>query len=158
MGIEVYCYPPGLMTTTPADVPGRLWYVARTMARQEKKLARELYQLKIPFYLPMLPRKNRRGHPTMFGRPLLSGFLFAYCDHEERRACLATGRVASMLVAGDQAKLQQDLQRIESSLKEGLEWFPADDSMFIGCTNPKKHETNPSSNTLQEILDSMGRD
>lgn len=157
MGVEVYCYPPGLMRTTPADVQGRLWYVARTLARQEKILARELYQLKIPFYLPMLPRRNRRGHPTTFGRPLMSGFLFVYCDHEERRACLATGRVASMLVVEDQSKLQQDLQRIESSLKEGLELLPADNSRLIDFSNPKEL-TNPSSNKIQEILDSIGRD
>lgn len=118
----VNCHPIDLLSRPPQDAPGRRWLVACTMPRQEKSLARELFQRGVPFYLPLLAKRllyKRRSTKSYL--PLFSGFVFLYANDQERAAALETGRVSTILEVPDQAALHQDLMHVESTLRESVE-------------------------------------
>jgi hypothetical protein len=118
----VSCHPTDLLTRLPVDSLDRRWLVACTMPRQEKSLARDLFQRGIPFYLPLLGKRLRyRGRSTKSYLPLFSGFVFLYANDRERAEALATGRITSILDVADQAELQRDLAHVEATLRESIE-------------------------------------
>src|SRR5437016_2471219 len=117
------CFPIDLLVKVPTDVPGRQWLIACTMPRQEKSLANDLLRRGIPFYLPLESKTVRsRGRTTTSHLPVLSGFLFLYADDRERTAALSTGRISAFLKARDGDKLQNDLRKVEASIRSGNQW------------------------------------
>src|SRR5207247_1767226 len=55
----------------------RVWCVLHTKPRQEKCLARQLYDARVPFYLPLLHRRLRiRGKAVTSYHPLFGGYVF----------------------------------------------------------------------------------
>jgi len=100
-----------------AELGERLWWVMHTRPRQEKCLARELYRERIPFYLPLIPRRWRsRGRVITSHVPLFAGYVFVFGDGEERIATLGTGRVVRSLEVPDQEGLWGDLRQTEQLL------------------------------------------
>src|SRR5438309_6652582 len=76
----------------------RAWWVMHTRPQQEKSLARELRQRRIPYYLPMYARRRRfRSRIVASYVPLFTSYLFLLADREERVACLVTSRVVTSL-------------------------------------------------------------
>ncbi len=123
----VSCHPIDLLARLPDDVPGRRWLVACTMPRQEKSLARELFQRGVPFYLPLLAKRllyKRRSTKSYL--PLFSGFVFLYANDQERTAALETGRISTILDVPDQAELHRDLKQVETALHANGELEVAD--------------------------------
>jgi hypothetical protein len=110
---EVTCFPKDLMAKLPSEVEGRSWMVANTMARQEKSLARDLVAHGIPFYLPLVPRRLAyKGRKLVSLHPVFSGFVFIFATEDERRRCLATGRVATVLNVPDQDRMYDELKSV----------------------------------------------
>ena len=74
------------------------WWVIYTRSQQEKATARALWERKIPFYLPLVPRNGvyHRHRVTAFN-PLFTGYVFLFGSEEERVAALATNRVLRIL-------------------------------------------------------------
>ena len=84
----------------------RRWIVFHTKPRQEKALARDLVNFKIPFFLPLTPKTNLiRGRKVHSYVPIFGGYVFLYVDESQRTKSLSTNRVASTLPVEDQVRL-----------------------------------------------------
>jgi transcriptional antiterminator RfaH len=120
-------FPPELLDAPDAPAGPRVWRVAHTRPRQEKSLARQLLAQQVPYYLPILARRNRiRGRIVPSQVPLFPGYVFMRADREERLAALATSRVVRTLEVDDQAKLWRDLRQVRQLIASGLPVTPED--------------------------------
>jgi transcriptional antiterminator RfaH len=114
-------------TLFDADAAGRGWWVAQTKPRQEKRLARELRDAELAYYLPCQLRRNRvRGRIVMSQIPLFSGYLFLPGDGAERNRLLATGRIVRLLNVTDPDRLVADLKQVRFLTGLGLPLEPLD--------------------------------
>ena len=96
------------------------WWVLYTRSRQEKSLARDLLLREIRFYLPTVRRRLLiRGRAVHSHVPLLMGYLFVHCSHEDRVRALATDRVAQVLTVQDSQQLYRDLLNIKRLIDSG---------------------------------------
>jgi transcription antitermination factor NusG len=110
---ETSVYPQNLLTELSAEASARRWWAAYTKARQEKALARQLVQLQVPFYLPLVPKDNLiRGRKVQSHIPLFGGYVFVFCTEDERTKCLTTNRVSTILNVEDQQQLTHDLRYV----------------------------------------------
>jgi transcriptional antiterminator RfaH len=116
---ELSCYPVDLLheSSEELNVPigdERKWGFVYTKARQEKALARDLYSLGIPYYLPLVHRDSViRGRRLRSYIPLFSGYIFLYSSQIERYRCLDTKRVSSIVDVKDQALLRNELRQVQ---------------------------------------------
>jgi transcriptional antiterminator RfaH len=123
---------PAEITTHPQNLFGdaglaeRRWSVLHTRPRQEKCLARELVELDLPFYLPVVSRRSLiRGKPVASHLPLFTSYLFLLTgEDKERVRALATHRVAHCLPVHDQAKLWHDLRQVHQLIESGAAVTP----------------------------------
>jgi transcription antitermination factor NusG len=103
------------------------WWVLHTRPRQEKALARHLLQLKVPFYLPVVPRRSRiRGRLMTSHLPLFPGYLFLHANREQKTVALTTNRVASALAVADQIRIWNDLRQVYQLIASGQPITPED--------------------------------
>ena len=118
---EPNVFPADLLADEAAPDGGeRCWWVLHTKPRQEKSLARQLLQAKVPFYLPLVPRRTLvRGRPLEAHVPLFPGYLFLLADRDERVVALASNRVVQSLPVHDQPRLWSDLRQVERLLSLG---------------------------------------
>jgi transcriptional antiterminator RfaH len=101
--------------------------VLHTRPRQEKSLARHLYQRGIPFYLPVIPRRRRtRRRIATSLLPLFPGYVFLWANREERLTALTTNRIAHVLEVPDQDELWHDLRQIHRLIENGGPITPED--------------------------------
>lgn len=106
-------YPEGLLDELAKQPGQRQWWVLYTKARQEKSLARELWKLQIPFYLPQVKKARRvRGRRIESFLPLFAGYVFLLGDENERVRTLMTNRVSRVLPVGDPERLVFDLRQL----------------------------------------------
>jgi transcriptional antiterminator RfaH len=107
--------------------PDRAWRVLHTQPRQEKSLARQLYQARVPFYLPTVAKRclvrKRILHSYV---PLFPGYVFLLGTAEERVIALTTNRVVRVLEILDQEEIQQDLVQIYRLINTGAALRPED--------------------------------
>ena len=69
------------------------WWVLHTLPRQEKALARNLFRHEIPFYLPLIARRNLiRGRAVDSSIPLFTSYVFLLGTDRERIAALTSNR------------------------------------------------------------------
>ncbi len=121
---EPSVYPEWLLDETdlvdPDLLEGRRWWALYTKARQEKAVARALWEQGIPFYLPLIRRKAvyHRRRVTSFV-PLFSGYVFLYGSEDERVAACATGRLSRILTVEDPQQFMTDLQQIQRLIVAG---------------------------------------
>ncbi len=95
------------------DDSERRWWAIFTKSRNEKALARELERCDVPFFLPLVSRRNRiRNRYVDSFNPLFSGYLFLYGREDERIRALTTNRVSLMLHVPDQDQLRSDLRQL----------------------------------------------
>ncbi len=89
------------------------WWVVQTKSRHEKALARDLGNLGIRYFLPLIHdrRKVRSRYIERF-LPLFPCYLFLCGGEEERYAALATHRVANVLPVVDQDRIRGELEQI----------------------------------------------
>src|SRR5947209_7206832 len=88
-------FPDHLFAEPPdAEIARRQWCVLHTKPRQEKSLARQLLETKVPFYLPCVPRRwTLRGRAMTSHLPLFPSYLFLLGDRDERLSAFSTRRV-----------------------------------------------------------------
>jgi transcriptional antiterminator RfaH len=126
-------YPPGLFEGT-ATMGERAWWVLHTKPRQEKALARQMYQAGVPFYLPLLQRKNLiRGRLMQSCVPLFTSYLFLLADGAERILALATRRVVKSLQVRQQQQLWEDLTQVNRLIHSGMPVTP-EQQLFPGAS------------------------
>jgi len=105
---------------------GRTWWAVYTMARREKSLMRRLHCFGIPFYSPLIARKNRAadGRVRVSHVPLFSGYVFLYSTPEQRLRALSSNCISRMLEVPDPAELVRELQQIKQMITSGAPLSP----------------------------------
>lgn len=125
----------------PEAGAGRNWWVLHTKPRQEKALARQLLQAKIPFYLPLLKRKTLVSGRVMQSHvPLFTSYLFLLGKSDERITALATKRIVRSLDVRQPRELQEQLAQIHRLINSGKPVTP-EQQLYPGafveiCTGP----------------------
>jgi hypothetical protein len=110
---EKSIFPDNLLDELAAVPSDRHWWAIYTKARQEKSLARQLFQWQIPFYLPLVTNESRiRNKWVRSYVPLFAGYVFLFVSEEERVRALTTNRISRTLPIGDEEVLRQDLRQI----------------------------------------------
>jgi transcription antitermination factor NusG len=118
--LETALHPPELLRQPLTDESSR-WWVIHTRPRSEKALARHLLARNLSYYLPIHLREWRsRGRHLCSHLPLFPGYLFLHGDHQARLQALETNLVALVLPVIDQAKLYDDLLRVEQMIAAGV--------------------------------------
>ena len=117
-------FPPTLWDDESTDSirPDARWWCLHTKPRQEKSLARELYQQRATFYLPQIAEELRtpRGRMILAHLPLFSSYLFIHGDDHARLAALQTRRIVNVLDVVDQKSLEHDLRQIHRMIRSGV--------------------------------------
>ena len=123
---EPNTFPPDLFSEeNPAVRQGRVWWVLHTKPRQEKSLARQLVQVRVPFYLPLIEHRSRvRGRVQQTNVPLFPSYLFLLGERDERVTALATNRVVHTLEVPDQQMLWDDLIQVNRLIQTGAPITP----------------------------------
>jgi transcription antitermination factor NusG len=103
------------------------WWVMHTRPRQEKSLARQLYNNESSFFLPLLRKRSlTHGRAMESHLPLFGGYLFLLGDHRDLQFALGTRRIARPLEVRDQQRLWSDLRQIQQLIALGLPLRPED--------------------------------
>lgn len=128
LALEPNLFPENLFSGPEhGDGQGRNWWVLHTRPRQEKSLARQLYQARVPFYLPLIERRLLiRGKAMQSHLPLFGGYLFLLAEPEERIFSLATRRIVQSLEVKNQEQLWKDLSQVYRLIQSGLPVTPED--------------------------------
>ena len=112
-------WPEGLLESENAlEQP---WWCMYTLARQEKKLMRELCDLQTPFYGPTIPRRYRapNGRLRTSVEPLFANYVFVCGDENERYKAICTGTISRCEKVPDSASLVHDLLQIKNLVATG---------------------------------------
>lgn len=89
------------------------WWVAHVRSRQEKVLARYLQQHEIPYYLPQMEKRVRRGGRTIVSYlPLFGGYVFFKGGINESARAVRSHLIANLLEPNDQAELTTELHQL----------------------------------------------
>lgn len=111
-------FPPG---TSVSDMSGT-WWVARTKARQEKALARDLAARQVGYFLPMVERvkviRGRKFRPMI---PLFPSYVFVCGSDDSRLVALRGGRIAGTFQVTDQPTLIRELAHVQQALSSGAD-------------------------------------
>jgi len=110
---EPSLFPENLLEDCNWETSDRRWWVIYTKARQEKALARELFAVEIPFYLPLINKITvSRGRKRTSFVPLFSGYIFLYTTEAERIRGMTTNRISRILTVNDPMQLIYDLKQL----------------------------------------------
>lgn len=90
------------------------WWAMYTMSRQEKKLARELIKLNVPFYAPLIERRYRspNGRLRTSYEPLFGNYVFVCGGEDERYRAVCTGAISRCLPIPAPEELVADLLQV----------------------------------------------
>jgi hypothetical protein len=89
------------------------WWVAHLRSRQEKLFVRYLREYQIPYYLPQMEKRVRRGGRTLVSHlPLFSGYAFFRGGRAERAGALRSNLIANLLEPPDQAVITSELHQL----------------------------------------------
>lgn len=125
---EPALYPEELFADVPV-LPGadQTWWVLHTRPRQEKSLARELRQLHLSFYLPLIARRcHVRGRVMQSHIPLFPSYLFLRGGDQDRLTALNTHRVVRSIAVSAQDELWRDLRQVHTLIGSGAPITPED--------------------------------
>ena len=124
---------PPMPDRMPADVlaaPPRApdaWWVMRTKARQEKKLARWLLKAGLCYFVPLRRRvRDWKGRRIPSEEPLLPGYVFLCGSEAQTARCFASGAVVERLGVSNMAGLYAELRALDfiSALQRGMRELP----------------------------------
>lgn len=119
---ELDCFPSDLFELRETECP---WWVAHVRSRQEKALARHLWPLEIPFYLPQIEQRTRRtGREFISYIPLFSGYLFFRGSLGDRQSALRSNLIVKVLDVADQGQLQRELKQLRALQESGASLVP----------------------------------
>ena len=102
------------------------WWAMYTMARQEKKLARELLRMDIPFYAPLIERRYRspNGRLRTSYEPLFGNYVFVCGEGAARYRPICTGAVSRCMPVPLQDELVSDLRQIHDLISTAAPLAP----------------------------------
>lgn len=105
-------FPDNLLTSE--DALKQPWWAIYTLARQEKKLMRELINQKIAFYAPVIERRYRspNGRLRKSFEPLFANYVFVCGDEDARYRTVSTGCVSRCMSVPEPEKLVSDLLQV----------------------------------------------
>jgi transcription antitermination factor NusG len=112
---EPSVYPEDLLTElAPLETEiERRWWAVYTKPRQEKSLARDLLAHRVPFFLPLIPKRSvYRGRRIRSHIPMFTGYLFLFGSDDERLRAISTNRISQLLTVHDAEGLVGDLRSI----------------------------------------------
>ena len=98
------------------DLNGQ-WWVAYTMARQEKALAWDLLRRDIGYYLPMREQRSfsgGRNRRTLL--PLFPSYVFFCGNEDDRYTALTTNRISHIIEVTNQGQLVEELSALQKAL------------------------------------------
>ena len=85
LATEPSLFPENLLDDFGEAGPDRRWWAVYTKSRQEKSLARQLLEMEVPFYLPLIPKTNLiRGRKFISQIPLFGSPMSLFGNDEER--------------------------------------------------------------------------
>ncbi|MCA9134782.1 MAG: UpxY family transcription antiterminator [Planctomycetales bacterium] len=111
---ETDLYPADLLTSElGSSAP---WWAMYTLARQEKKLMRELTKIEVAFYAPVIERRYRspNGRLRQSFEPLFGNYVFVCGDETARYSAVCTGCVSRCMPVELKDELVSDLRQINS--------------------------------------------
>jgi transcription antitermination factor NusG len=111
---EIDLHPPDLLTSELAL--NNPWWAMYTLARQEKKLMRELQKLDVAFYAPVIERRYRspNGRLRKSYEPLFGNYVFVCGDEDSRYKAVCTGCVSRCMPVEQRDDLVADLLQIKN--------------------------------------------
>ncbi|HEX6101228.1 MAG TPA: transcription termination/antitermination NusG family protein [Thermoanaerobaculia bacterium] len=110
-------FPEDLFDLPTAEAP---WEIAHLRSRQEKAVARLLYDARKPFYLPQVKQTKKASGRTFISHlPLFPGYIFVRRVDGLREALWRTSAVATMLDVPDQQQLGLELLQIRKLQTSG---------------------------------------
>ena len=116
-------YPANLFEIAGQEAdPAFCWWALYTLSRREKELMRRLLALKVPFYCPIISKRNRSpaGRIRTSYVPLFHNYVFIHADQEQRYQAVSTGCVSRQLQVVDGAELAHDLRQIHGLVQAGV--------------------------------------
>ncbi len=111
---EIDLFPEGLLTSDLAlNSP---WWAMYTLARQEKKLMRQLVEQEIAFYAPVIERRYRspNGRLRKSYEPLFGNYVFVCGEEESRYKAVCTGSISRCMPVDQPQELVEDLLQIKN--------------------------------------------
>jgi transcription antitermination factor NusG len=89
------------------------WFVMHTKSRQEKSLADTLVSMRVPHFLPLVPRVRFYGRrKAKVETPLFPGYVFLKGTREQAFDADRTNRVARIIDVRDQRQLNEELHAL----------------------------------------------
>lgn len=120
LAAEPDCYPTNLLDELAAESSDRRWWAVYTKSRQEKSLARQLYGMNVPHYLPLVSKTSRIGPRKVKSHlPVFAGYVFLYGTEEERVQALTTNRISRILPVPGREQMTADLRHVRSLILAG---------------------------------------
>jgi transcription antitermination factor NusG len=145
-------FPASLFELPERDFP---WWVAHVRSRQEKALARNLFPLEVPFYLPQREKRIRRaGRAFVSYLPLFPGYLFFRGSAAQRSAALRSNLIVKILDVTDQSLLARELLQIRHLQETGADLVPYHD---LVPGDPVRVIEGPFSGYTGVVLRARGR-
>ena len=92
------------------------WWALYTLARFEKKLMRQLLEIRVPFFGPTIARRYRspQGRIRTSVEPLFPNYVFIKGDELARYNAVCTGSVSRWMPVTDPLQLVEDLRQIRN--------------------------------------------
>lgn len=105
---------------------GQTWWVAYTMARQEKKFVRQLRAKRVAHFCPLYRRQwySPNGRKREAYLPLFPGYVFFFGDQSAREAAWKTQCVSRILFPHEQLLLHSQLWQIYDAERRGADLVP----------------------------------
>ena len=119
---ETDIYPENLFEVAGQETdPAVYWWALYTLPRREKELMRRLLALEVPFYCPIIPKRNRSpaGRVRTSYVPLFHNYVFIHADEMQRYRAVSTGCVSKQIHVVDGAELTNDLRQIHRLIQTG---------------------------------------
>jgi transcription antitermination factor NusG len=93
------------------------WFLLRTRSRQEKVIAADLSARRVPNFLPLIRCvRFYGGRKAVVEMPLFPGYVFLRGTAENAYSLDRAGRVAQIIVIGNQRKVNWELRNIDFAL------------------------------------------
>lgn len=91
----------------------RKWFAAYTLSRQEKELMRKLTVRDIPFYCPLIPKRQKSpsGRIRTSYVPLFTNYVFLYGTNDQRYESLTTNCISQITPVIERETLTRDLRQ-----------------------------------------------
>lgn len=110
------------LSQLPPTDDNRLWFVAHTKPRCEKKLAFYCSREAVPVTLPLYRSVKRYTRKiAVFWKPLFPGYVFLRLKEQEKAIVLRSGFIANLLKVSDQKLFENQLADILFAVHQDVE-------------------------------------